>query len=212
MSPETYSAFLTAFRHMAVLQEEMTLKLSKTWKGSRQSYAEAFLLEAAKAFDVLKEIGRHALLRTDLPVPEEILALVELSGGAATEWQKVLRYMEDTEGNRLKMEARLHRIASYQERGEKESFALLRFLYNREDAVALIYWKDAVTDLSRFLSAVNRKQSFCSGSSKRHKSTAGRGSHAKRKTAPAICPFFADSPFNISSFDASHWKFLKYHV
>ena len=131
MSPETYSAFLTAFRHMAALQEEMTLKLSKTWTGSRQSY--------------------------DLPVPEEILALVELSGGAATEWQKILRYMEDTEGNRLKMEARLHRIAAYQERGEKESFALLRFLYNGEDAVALIYWKDAVTDLSRFLSAVNRK-------------------------------------------------------
>ena len=65
--------------------------------------------------------------------------------------------MEDTEGNRLKIEARLHRIAAYQERGEKESFALLRFLYNGEDAVALIYWKDAVTDLSRFLSAVNRK-------------------------------------------------------
>ena len=156
MSPETYSAFLTAFRHMAALQEEMTLKLSKTWKGSRQSYAAAFLLEAAKAFDVLKEIGRHALLRTDLPVPEEILALVELSGGAATEWQKILRYMEDTEGNRLKMEARLHRIAAYQERAEKESFALLRFLYNGEDAVTLIYWKAAVTDLSRFLSAVNR--------------------------------------------------------
>ena len=147
MSPETYSAFLTAFRHMATLQEEVTPKLAKT----------AFLLEAAKAFDVLKEIGRLALLRTDLPVPEEILALVELSGGAATEWQKILRYMEDTEENRLKMEARLHRIAVYQERGEKESFALLRFLYNGEDAVALIYWKDAVTDLSRFLSAVNRK-------------------------------------------------------
>lgn len=65
--------------------------------------------------------------------------------------------MEDTEGNRLKMEARLHRITAYQERGEKESFALLRFLYNGENAVALIYWKDAVTDLSRFLSAVNRK-------------------------------------------------------
>ena len=157
MSLETYSAFLTAFRHMAALQEEMTLKLSKTWKGSRQSYAAAFLLEAAKAFDVLKEIGRLALLRTDLPVPEEILDLVELSGGAATEWQKILRYMEDTEGNRLKMEARLHRIVAYQERGEKESFALLRFLYNGEDAVALIYWKDAVADLSRFLSAVNRK-------------------------------------------------------
>ncbi len=157
MSPETYSAFLTAFRHMTALQEEMTLKLSKTWKGSRQSYAAAFLLETAKAFDVLKEIGRLALLRTDLSVPEEILALVELSGGAATEWQKILRYMEDTEGNRLKMEARLHRIASYQERGEKESFALLRFLYSGEDAVALIYWKDAVADLSRFLSAVNRK-------------------------------------------------------
>ena len=157
MSPETYSAFLTAFRHMATLQEEMTLKLSKTWKGSRHSYAAAFLLEAAKAFDVLKEIGRLSLLRTDLSVPEEILALVELSGGAATEWQKILRYMEDTEGNRLKMEARLHRIASYQERGEKESFALLRFLYSGEDAVALIYWKDAVTALSRFLSAVNRK-------------------------------------------------------
>lgn len=157
MSPETYSAFLTAFRHMAALQEEMTLKLAKTWKGSRQSYAAAFLLEASKAFDVLKELGRLALLRTDLPVPEEILALVELSGGAATEWQKILRYMEDTEGNRLKMEARLHRITAYQERGEKERFALLRFLYNGEDAVALIYWKDAVTDLSRFLSAVNRK-------------------------------------------------------
>ena len=155
MSPETYSAFLTAFRHMTALQEEMTLKLSKTWKGSRQSYAAAFLLEAAKAFDVLKELGRHALLRTDLSVPEEILALVELSGGAATEWQKILRYMEDTEGNRLKMEARRH--AAYQERGEKEIFALLRFLYSGEDAVALIYWKDAVADLSRFLSAVNRK-------------------------------------------------------
>ena len=135
----------------------MTLKVSKTWKGSRQSYAAAFWAEAAKAFDVLKEIGRHALLRTDLPVPEEILALVELSGGAATEWQKILCYMEDTEGNRLKMEARLHRINAYQERGDKESFALLRFLYSGEDAVALIYWKDAVTDLSRFLSAVNRE-------------------------------------------------------
>ena len=116
-----------------------------------------FSARSREAFDVLKEIGRHALLRTDLPVPEEILALVELSGGAATEWQKILRYMEDTEGNRLKMEARLHRIAAYQERGEKESFALLRFLYSGEDAVTLIYWKDAVTDLSRFLSAVNRK-------------------------------------------------------
>lgn len=157
MSPETYSAFLAAFRHKAALQEAMTLKLSKTWKGSRQSYAAAFLAAAGESFAVLKEIGRHALLRPDLPVPEEILALVELSGGAAAEWQKILRYMEDTEGNRLKMEARLHRIAAYQERGDKESFALLRFLYNGEDAVALIYWKDAVTDLSRFLSAVNRE-------------------------------------------------------
>lgn len=157
MSPETYSAFLAAFRHQAALQEEMTLKLSKTWKGSRQSYATSFLREAAKAFDALKEIGRLALLRTDLTVPDEILTLVELAGGTAAEWQKILRYMEDTEGNRLKIEARLHRIASYQERGEKESFALLRFLYGGEDAVALIYWKDAVTDLSRFLSAVNRE-------------------------------------------------------
>lgn len=157
MTPETYSAFLTAFRHKAALQEAMTLKLSKAWKGSRQSYAAAFLAAAGEAFDVLKDIGRLALLRTDLPVPEEILALVELSGGAAAEWQKILRYMEDAEGNRLKMEARLHRIAAYQERGDKESFALLRFLYSREDAVALIYWKDAVTDLSRFLSAVNRE-------------------------------------------------------
>lgn len=157
MTPETYSAFLTAFRHKTALQEEMTLKLSKTWKGSRQSYAAAFLAAAGEAFDMLKDIGRLALLRTDLPVPEEILALVELSSGAATEWQKILRYMENTEGNRLKMEARLHRIAAYQERGDKESFALLRFLYSGEDAVALIYWKDAVTDLSRFLSAVNRE-------------------------------------------------------
>lgn len=157
MTPETYSAFLAAFRHKAALQGAMTLKLSKTWKGSRQSYAAAFLAAAGEAFDVLKEIGRHALLRPDLPVPEEILALVELSGGAASEWQKILRYMEDTEGNRLKMEARLHRIAAYQERGDKESFALLRFLYNGEDAVALIYWKDAVTDLSRFLSAMNQE-------------------------------------------------------
>lgn len=157
MSPETYSAFLAAFRHKAALQEAMTLKLSKTWKGSRQSYAAAFLAAAGEAFDVLKKIGRHALLRPDLPVPEEILALVELSGGAAAEWQKILRYMEDTEGNRLKMEARLHRIAVYQERGDKESFALLRFLYSGEDAVALIYWKDAVMDLSRFLSAVNQE-------------------------------------------------------
>lgn len=157
MSPETYSAFLAAFRHKAALQEAMTLKLSKAWKGSRQSYAAAFLAAAGEAFDVLKEIGRHALLRPDLPVPEEILTLVELSGGAAAEWQKILRYMEDMEGNRLKMEARLHRIAAYQERGDKESFALLRFLYSGEDAVALIYWKDAVTDLSRFLSAVNRE-------------------------------------------------------
>ncbi len=157
MSPETYSAFLAAFRHKAALQEAMTLKLSKAWKGSRQSYATAFLAAEGEAFDVLKDIGRLALLRTDLSVPEEILALVELSGGAATEWQKILRYMEDTEGNRLKMEARLHRIAAYQERGDKESFALLRFLYSGEDAVALIYWKDAVTDLSRFLSAVNRE-------------------------------------------------------
>lgn len=157
MSPETYSAFLAAFRHKAALQEAMTLKLSKTWKGNRQSYAAAFLAAAGEAFDMLKDIGRLALLRTDLPVPEEILALVELSGGAATEWQKILRYMENTEGNRLKIEARLHRIAAYQERGDKESFALLRFLYSGEDAVALIYWKDAVTDLSRFLSAVNRE-------------------------------------------------------
>ena len=157
MSPETYSAFLAAFRHKAALQEAMTLKLSKTWKGSRQSYAAAFLAAAGEAFDVLKDIGRLALLRTDLPIQEEILALVELSGGAAAEWLKILRYMEDTEGNRLKMEARLHRIAAYQERGDKESFALLRFLYSGEDAVALIYWKDAVTDLSRFLSAVNRE-------------------------------------------------------
>lgn len=157
MSPETYSAFLAAFRHKAALQEAMTLKLSKTWKGNRQSYAAAFLAAAGEAFDMLKDIGRLALLRTDLPVPEEILALVELSGGAAAEWQKILRYMENTEGNRLKMEARLHRIAAYQERGDKESFALLRFLYSGEDAVALIYWKDAVTDLSRFLSAVNRE-------------------------------------------------------
>ena len=155
MSPETYSTFLAAFRHKASLQEEMTLKLSKTWKGSRQPYAMAFLREAANAFDALKEIGCLALLRTDLTVPDEILALVELAGGAAAEWQKILRYMEDTEGNRLKIEARLHRIASYQERGEKESFALLRFLYGGEDAVALIYWKDAVTDLSRFLSSVH---------------------------------------------------------
>lgn len=157
MSPETYSAFLAAFRHKEALQEAMTLKLSKAWKGSRQSYAAAFLAAAGEAFDVLKDIGRLALLRTDLPVPEEILALVELSGGAAAEWQKILRYMEDMEGNRLKMEARLHRIAAYQERGDKESFALLRFLYSGEDAVALIYWKDAVTALSRFLSAVNRE-------------------------------------------------------
>lgn len=157
MSPETYSAFLAAFRHKAALQEAMTLKLSKAWKGNRQSYAAAFLVAAGEAFDVLKDIGRLALLRTDLPVPEEILALVELSSGAAAEWQKILRYMEDMEGNRLKMEARLHRIAAYQERGDKESFALLRFLYSGEDAVALIYWKDAVTDLSRFLSAVNRE-------------------------------------------------------
>ena len=157
MSPETYSAFLAAFRHKAALQEAMTLKLSKTWKGSRQSYAAAFLAAAGEAFDVLKDIGRLALLRTDLPIQEEILALVELSGGAAAEWLKILRYMENTEGNRLKMEARLHRIAAYQERGDKESFALLRFLYSGEDAVALIYWKDAVTDLSRFLSAVNRE-------------------------------------------------------
>lgn len=157
MSPETYSAFLAAFRHKEALQEAMTLKLSKAWKGSRQSYAAAFLVAAGEAFDVLKDIGRLALLRTDLPVPEEILALVELSSGAAAEWQKILRYMEDMEGNRLKMEARLHRIAAYQERGDKESFALLRFLYSGEDAVALIYWKDAVTALSRFLSAVNRE-------------------------------------------------------
>ena len=157
MSPETYSAFLAAFRHKAALQEEMTLKLSKTWKGSRQSYAAFFLEEAAEAFDVLKELGRHALFRSDLPVPEEIRALVELSGGAASEWQKILRYTEDLEGNRLKIEARLHRIAAFQERGDKESFALLRFLYSGEDAVSLIYWKEAVTDLTRFLSLMARE-------------------------------------------------------
>ena len=157
MSPEIYNTFQGVCRHEAALRDQMAMKLSKAWKGSRQPYAASFLEEAAKAFDVLKELGRHALFRSDLPVPEEIRALVELSVGAASEWQKILRYTEDLEGNRLKMEARLHRIAAYQERGDKESFALLRFLYSGEDAVSLIYWKEAVTDLARFLSAVNRE-------------------------------------------------------
>lgn len=157
MSPEVYTALSDACRREAVLQDDRLLKLSRAYKGNRQSYAAAFLAETRKAFGALKEIGRHALLRTDLPVPEEIRALVELSAGAASEWQKILRYMREREGNRLKIEARAHRIAAYQDRGDKESFAILRDLYTGEDAVSLIYWKDAVTVLTCFLSAMERQ-------------------------------------------------------
>lgn len=157
MSPEAYTALSDACRQEAVLQDDRLLKLSRAYKGNRQSYAAAFLAETRKALGALKEIGRHALLRTDLPVPEEIRALVELSAGAASEWQKILRYMKEVEGNRMKIEARAHRIAAYQDRGDKESFAILRDLYTGEDAVSLIYWKDAVTVLTRFLSAMERQ-------------------------------------------------------
>lgn len=157
MSPEVYTALSDACRREAVLQDDRLLKLSRAYKGNRQSYAATFLAETRKAFVALKEIGRHALLRTDLPVPEEIRALVELSAGAASEWQKILRYMREREGNRLKIEARAHRIAAYQDRGDKESFAILRDLYTGEDAVSLIYWKDAVTVLTCFFSAMERQ-------------------------------------------------------
>ncbi len=191
MSPETYSAFLTAFRHMAALQEEMTPKPSKTWKGRfRQSYAAAFLLEAAKAFDVLKELGRHALLRTDLSVPEEILALVELSGGAATEWQKIFRYMEDTEGNRLKMEARLHRIAAYQERGEKRR-ALHFFVSVQRRRCRRSHLLEGCCNGSLPFPLCRESKSRASAAAHRRGiRTAGPRIPCQRKIAPAICPFW----------------------
>lgn len=157
MSLAVYNALSDACRQEMVLQDDRLLKLSRAYKGNRQNYAAAFLSEVLKAFDAMKEIGRHALLRTDLPVPEEIRALVELSAGAASEWQKILRYMKEVEGNRMKIEARAHRIAAYRERADKESVAVLRELYTGEDAVSLVYWKDAVTALTRFLSAVDRQ-------------------------------------------------------
>ena len=84
--------------------------------------------------------------------PDGLLLMVKLVCASLAEMSRIMDYLDDPEGNYMKIEARCYKISSYEERGDEVFREGMRSVYSRgDDPVFIIYWKDILQKLEQIL-------------------------------------------------------------
>ena len=128
-------------------------KMYKTYKTpSEVATAQVLIEKGYRILDTLKSLVQLLDTVQVGEAPKEIEPLTELMQGALEEMKKIMEYTTDRKANAMKMEARCHRIYTYEERGDNYTKEAMQYLYGQnQNPMALLYWKDVVDHLEQIL-------------------------------------------------------------
>lgn len=128
-------------------------KMYKTYKTpSEVATAQVLIEKGYRILDTLKSLVQLLDTVQVGEAPKEIEPLTELMQGALEEMKKIIEYTTDRKANAMKIEARCHRIYTYEERGDSYTKEAMQYLYGQnQNPMALLYWKDVVDHLEQIL-------------------------------------------------------------
>ena len=134
-------------------KDVLLTKMCKAYKEPSALAAAQALVE--KSYHIIDQLKSLVQLLDTVQVgrpPQEMDPLVELMKESLQEMKKVMDYTVDRKANAMKMEARCHRIYTYEERGDGYRKEALQYLYGQnQDPMVLLYWKDVLDQLEQIL-------------------------------------------------------------